>query len=445
MWLAIGALPILCGSALAQHDPDGSGAGGRSLRSQWEQRVLQTAYRPSPAAAGLTDYRLAPRPLPRSAAAGDLASAGHGQPTVAAQGDAVMLGGPEVVPLGQILPAQPAQSGPTASEDGDPPGGYGMDAPGCAPPGTFGGPGACGNCGAWAPDYGRCGYPGWPGGGILDCFWWQDLSLFAGVQGFKGPPDQGLNGNFGFHEGVNFGAPLGAFDIGYQLGFAAAQSNFSGDLTLTAFSPAQTLTDRHGDRHQYFFTGGLFHRALCGGAQWGVVFDWMREMYYDEADLKQIRSETSLVFPGGWDEIGYFGAYNVGSDRLRLQDRLRNEILLAPTDMFVGFYRRHFETGGEGRLWAGVSGRGNALLGADLRVPLGGSWALENSINFLVPNHGRGADGLREEAWGLNIRLVWYPGRRAACVQNSGFRPLLSVADNSTFLVHASATQATAQ
>lgn len=54
---------------------------------------------------------------------------------------------------------------------------------------------------------------------VVGPLWWvghpryrgmlRDLTVFGGVHGFKGPLDQGRNGNFGFHEGVNLGGPLG--------------------------------------------------------------------------------------------------------------------------------------------------------------------------------------------------------------------------------------------
>ena len=37
--------------------------------------------------------------------------------------------------------------------------------------------------------------------------------------GLQKPLDQGRNGNFGFHEGVNFGMPLGYSPISFQVGF----------------------------------------------------------------------------------------------------------------------------------------------------------------------------------------------------------------------------------
>jgi hypothetical protein len=102
--------------------------------------------------------------------------------------------------------------------------------------------------------------------------------------------------------------------------------------------------------------------------------------------------------------------------------------------MFAFFFRHYFSGGGEGRTWTGFTGNADALLGADIRVPLGTSWALENSINYLIPKESRGASGQPQESWGVSIQLVWYPGRQASCVRNDPFFPVLGVADNSSFM-----------
>jgi hypothetical protein len=38
--------------------------------------------------------------------------------------------------------------------------------------------------------------------------WWENLEVFSGVHGFKGPVDLGVNGNFGFDYGLNWGFPI---------------------------------------------------------------------------------------------------------------------------------------------------------------------------------------------------------------------------------------------
>lgn len=261
--------------------------------------------------------------------------------------------------------------------------------------------------------------------------WWiRNFSFFAGVHGFKGPADQGRNGNFGFHEGFNWGAPLGGpFCIGYQLGMQAVHSNFAGD---------QTTSDsyfRESGRDQIFFTAGLFRRAMCSGWQSGIAFDLLHDSYYGTADLTQIRTESALVF-SGCREIGFWGNFGVGCDDFSYE-RLEQVFTqpMGPTDTYSLFFRRHFSGGGQGRLWAGFSGNGDGVLGGDCTVPLGTSWALENNFTYLIPKAGDGADGQQDETWSVSIQLVWYPGREARCVFRNPYQPLFSVADNSLFIL----------
>lgn len=306
--------------------------------------------------------------------------------------------------------------------------------------GDYFGPGDCDTCdegcgAGYGPDCAVHGHPyyGWGPHCALQRWWqcsswWiQKLSFFGGVHGFKGPADQGRNGNFGFHEGVNFGAPLGGpFGIGYQLGFQAAHSNFSGDQTSNLV--------RTSDRDQIFFTGGLFRRAVCGGWQWGVAYDLLHDVYYGTADLQQIRTESAYVF-SGCREIGFWGNFGVGEDAFTFDAAERVTQPIGPSDTYSLFYRRHFSGGGQGRIWAGLSGEGDALIGADCTVPLGTSWALENNFAYLVPQEGKGNGGQQDETWNVSIQLVWYPGRQARCVLSEPFHPLFNVADNSLFIL----------
>jgi hypothetical protein len=253
-----------------------------------------------------------------------------------------------------------------------------------------------------------------------------NMSLFVGVQGFKGPVDLGQNGNFGFHEGLNFGGPLGdPWCSGFQLGFQGVESNFAGSQADGGSA--------HG-REQAFFTAGLFHRATCGGLQGGFAFDYLHDSYYVKADLKQIRSETSYVFDGG-HEIGYWGAYGISKQRFQLLTET-TPTLFQPNDIFAAFYRKHFAGGvGEARVWAGATGGGEGIVGADFSIPLGTSLAIENSFTYLIPKHGPNGGGQLEEGWSLAMQLVWYPGRPAHAALQDPYRPLFGVGDNSTFMV----------
>jgi hypothetical protein len=257
----------------------------------------------------------------------------------------------------------------------------------------------------------------------------RNLLLFAGVHGFKGPTDLGLNGNFGFHEGLNWGAPLGdPWGHGYQVGFQALHSNFASHQAVASGMLADFDT---ADRNQMFFTAGLFRRPLGNGFQGGMAFDLFYDSYYYHSTLQQIRSETALVL-GEYHEIGYWGAYGIRKETVTSFGKF--DSVLAPTDMFAGFYRRRFTGGGQGRLWAGLSGNGDVIFGLDGTVPLGTNWALDNNFTCLFPKQG-GSASRAEESWSVSIQLVWYPGRAARPAINDPYHPLFYVADNSWFLV----------
>lgn len=293
-----------------------------------------------------------------------------------------------------------------------------------------------GGCGTGGCSTGGCGY----GGGCGDCgdccfhyCWIDELQVFGGAHGFKGPVDLGNNGNFGLHEGVNWAMPIWTeMGIGGQVGGQIAHSNFSGDTTTDAL--------RTKDRTQYFITAGLFrrvrdHRPNHLGFQWGVVADWFTDEYYVNYNLWQLRIETSLF---GWknQEIGYAG--HVSSDSYltdALIDGQLTPMTFTPTNQHRFFFRKHFCGGAEWRIWGGFTDSRDGLFGSDFRVPLSDRLVLDTAFNYLKPNQGPSAGGMVEEAWGLAINLVWYPGRSANRSTTSPWRPLFNVADNSSFMV----------
>jgi hypothetical protein len=352
--------------ASAQRTIDEILTGGPAARASWEQRVLLNH------GGGGAQESLSPEP-------------------------ASMLDA-ETIPLG-----------PTFGGDIGPAMDHGCGTSGC---------GDCDDCG----EYDDCGGCEYSGHGWLASGWLRNLSLFAGVQGFKGPVDLGQNGNFGFHEGLNFGAPLGGFrGVGYQVGFQATQSNLSGSV----FEP-------NGSRDQTFLTAGLFRRATCGGFQWAAAFDLMHDRhYYGKSDLQQVRFEAAFVRPGV-REIGFWGAFGTGDDTVTYG---QNTDTIEPTSLYTFFYRKYLNSGGQGRLWVGFTGQGDGLLGGDLRMPIGHSWAVESNFNYLSPKQGKGSTGFAQESWGTMVQLVWYPGRSARCVAEDPYNPILNVADNSVFMV----------
>ena len=258
--------------------------------------------------------------------------------------------------------------------------------------------------------------------GLIGCWWPRELSGFAGVHGFKGPVDQGRNGNFGFHYGLNLsGFIKPACGIAYQIGGQFAHSNFSGD------NVAFPETD---DRGQVFYTAGLFRRVMCGsGLQGGVVFDALHDEYYAEMELSQLRGELSFVGPCH-REVGFWFAASLEDDTETVLNAVE---VWESTDQYAFFYRRTFEQGANFRVWAGFSGRADGIIGAETQLPLSDSFALQTNFNYLLPEEGGSTNGFSEEGWALGINLVWYPGCGARCLHPA--RPLFNVADNATFMV----------
>ncbi len=263
---------------------------------------------------------------------------------------------------------------------------------------------------------GLCSAPG-PAGCLIPCPTFENTTFRAGVQGFKGPPNQGVDSSFGFHEGVNWGAPLWllpASGVGMQLGVEAVQSNFSG---------SQLSTDT---RSQVFVTGGLFHRVDCG-LQAGVVIDYLYDDWDTRFDALQVRGEISWVYPCN-HELGVWFTAAAG-------DESEADVAVETTDLYAFFYRYRFDDcgGGDFRLFGGASGASDGLLGGDVHVPMTDRLALEAAFTYLIPQESTGVSGSAAEVWNVGIALVWYP--RCNSRSTSYYRPLISVANNGSMLI----------
>lgn len=270
----------------------------------------------------------------------------------------------------------------------------------------------------------------------------ENLELFAGVQGFTGPANttvnnRGSSGSFGFHEGLNWGAPFPLFQscLGMQLGAQVVHSNLSG---------AEFTTDT---RTQLFATGGLFRRVDVG-LQGGVVVDYMHDNWYREISMINLRSEVSWVCQGQ-DDFGFWFTKSIRDSGLK-PSTLRNAdgtvdpvpVLEGwrPTDLYAFFYRRQFGEcrDGEARIFGGFSGQSDGLVGIDGRLPLSDCWALQAGFTYLIPKEGTGIGitaAHAQESWNLGMSLVWVPGRPFGQSDSRYYRPLINVADNGTFMV----------
>ena len=302
----------------------------------------------------------------------------------------------EVIPEGAEFMGEPLHAMPMEHDGmhGHYEGGCGHSCGACAGHGC--GMGGCSFCDSWR--------------------WWHGIDLFAGVQSFEGPLDDGAGGNFGVHEGVNWGVPLWDFyGIGYQLGVRGVHSNFAGD------------EDSSDDgRNQVFVTTGVFHRASYGrGIQGGVVYDWLSDDYLEDHDFSQIRGEISYLLRCNHEFGLWFSTAVSGEED---EDGFDD---LEAVDMYNLFYRRNFAGGGFGRVWVGFSNESDGLVGTDFVVPIADRWSVETNINYLIPEDGTNTD----ESWAMGISLVWTPAGRGCGTGAGPYKPLFSVADNATLMV----------
>lgn len=257
---------------------------------------------------------------------------------------------------------------------------------------------------------------------------WHRLEFFSGATGFIGSANRGQGASFGFHQGINMGAPVspyGASELGMQIGARFVESNLSGS----------SFTDN--SRNQTFLTAGLFHR-VDWGFQGGIVFDYMSDNWNYGIELSQLRGEMSWMCTPHQD-LGFQFTTNMKTDT--------SETLLSgqldsltetweSVDLYAFFYRTSFMgDGASGTIRAGWTGLSTALLASELQVPVTDNLALRASYTYLIPNEEDGVSGADDEVWNVAMGIVWYPGCGRARTRNY-YQPLLPVADNGSFISH---------
>jgi hypothetical protein len=253
---------------------------------------------------------------------------------------------------------------------------------------------------------------------------WQELMVFGGVHGFKGPYDQTRDsGNFGFHEGFNAGFKVPFSTAGYQIGYQAVHSQLHGDKN----------TDISDPHTQQFITAGMFHRVQ-NGLQFGAVWDMLRDERFGAVDFHQLRSEISLI-DRGCHEFGVTAAVHLNEHEPFPADEGLPSVMYQASDQYLLFYRYHGARGGEGRVFGGFNDGDDGILGADLLLPLQDRWSLATGFTYLIPDERAGEDGGAQEAWNIGITLVWHWDCRARSCHSNCYRPLFNVADNGILIV----------
>ncbi len=187
--------------------------------------------------------------------------------------------------------------------------------------------------------------------------WGRNISGIGSVQGFKSPVDLGQNGNFGAYYGFNSGFPI-VGSIGGQFGALISFADYQGSAGLV-----------NSRRSQWFLTGGLFRRATCdSGFQGGAVLDYLNDNFYVNMNLLQIRSEISYLW-NKW-ELGFMGAFHTKSNTATAPPLFpTSTVTWQANDQFSLYYRYHYGFNTTARMWIGLTGYGDLLLGGDAQRP----------------------------------------------------------------------------
>ena len=253
-----------------------------------------------------------------------------------------------------------------------------------------------------------------------------NLSVFVGLDGSKEPADLGINANFGYRVGVNWGFPiLEEAGLGLQLGTAVNYAH-----------PAQrTLRFLDGtvDRVQSFTTLGVFQRT-AGGARWGVAYDFRYDDYYATTHVGQWRALLGYeVSPN--DEIGVWATIRDHSDDTRLGPF---PLTVSPISQYNFYWRHIWDNEIVTRIWIGFAEEHSSFslfvptrginhpftFGTDFYVPLTDALALFGEAHFITPTDSG--------TIGATLGIAWYPGT-ARGTARSRFAPLLPLANNTNF------------
>jgi len=282
-------------------------------------------------------------------------------------------------------------------------------------------------------------------GGCDSCDCWpgcdncpsSSLTVFAGVESWRGvseidwPNNNG--GSFGFNYGTSFGILKDA-GIGFQIG---------GSYGIYDWSGRSSVADQTSAQQQIFLTTGFFTKADAD-SHWsaGVVYDFMINTNFGAAasdgTLGQWRGQIGYALSTR-NEIGLWGA---------ARDRSINQSDLTyhGVDQLNLFWHHKFEQGADSSLWIGVPDHtklggtgslGELILGCTFSVPISDYAALYTNAQYMAPSSRPGDLGSTEDTWNIGFGIAFYVGgnARTRTVAGSCWSPLMNVANNGTFMV----------
>lgn len=268
---------------------------------------------------------------------------------------------------------------------------------------------------------------------------WNRFEFFSGTHGFTNQLNYAQNnagnpalrsgsGSFGFHQGFNEGRSLKrlfGLDLASQFGLRATQNNLSG----TEFTSER--------RYQIFLTAGLFRRVDYG-LQYGVVFDYLNEDWYYQADVTQLRGELSWK-TGGCHAFGFrFASALDGSTSSATVDDgtgtgtlLTTSVTTESFDQYKFFYRRLLNNHGSWSGFIGGTDEDHTVLGAALDLPVRNNFSIKTGWTYMYEGDNLAANDNETEVWSVSIGFVFRPGGHKGCGRYC--RPLFDVADNGSF------------
>lgn len=258
--------------------------------------------------------------------------------------------------------------------------------------------------------------------------WYDQLTLFAGLDGSKQPQDFGVNANLGAQLHANWGVPLSEdYGIGAQIGHGFVAT----DNAVQVFEGVGEARSRT----QNYTTLGLFQRR-DDGYSWGFTHDWLNQESYDDFQLRQWRVRVAKDITCQ-DQIAVSGNLTNGGDNGQFG---AVTVRLEAIDQVNLSWRHWWPTGVQTTCWAGLAeGHSEAnialgdrpafgeslLIGADLIAPLNDHLAIYGETNLIFP-----ADTGTVDAF---LGVQFYPGGGARHARRGRFSPLLPVASPTSF------------
>jgi hypothetical protein len=256
----------------------------------------------------------------------------------------------------------------------------------------------------------------------------ENLELFAGLDGSKQPQDLGINANMGVRLAANVGVPiLERAHLGAQFGAAV---NFS-DAAVHVLDQIEGTSRRT----QTFVTFAVFERPT-DRLSWALGYDYLHEHYYDTFNLGQVRAQAGYQITPTNEVGSWFTKAIHGQDGVMGTTAVRLDAISQAN----GYIRHTWPTSARTMVWAGVASHHSDVVwvlpdnsrdknvvvyGAQLELPLSDRLSVTGSGNFLTP----AATGTVDAYLGV----TYFTGRSST--KRGPFAPPMMLGNNPEFPV----------